>query len=207
MLIPSLAMLPLAHKTRKPMSLTNLAPKVLQHLQLSRTTTFVAAADHVVQEIEAEKGDERTIRRRVYDILNVFLACDFIEKSKSSIQLKNPRLPNIAPDPGRETVDAKKRELARKLHMLVLYRCIINRNRQVHRPPGSIHLSVIFVAFPRSESGTACRSLDGKSLEVASDAAPMYFSPMDLMDKLSFSLEERNQAIRGVGIDPAKFVL
>jgi hypothetical protein len=189
------------------MSLTSLAPKVLQHLQLSQATTFPAAADYVLQEIQADESDKRTIRRRVYDILNVFLACNFIEKSRSSIQLKNSRLPNVTPDPRQETVDEKKGDLARKLRMLVLYRCIINRNRHVHRPPGSVHLNAIFVGFPPSESGTASRSLDGKSLEVASDAAPMYFSPMDVMDKFSFSLEERNHAIRGIGIDPAKFVL
>jgi hypothetical protein len=200
-------MLALGTRTPKPMSLTNLAPKVLQHLQLSRATTFPAAADYVFREIHADQSDERTIRRRVYDILNVFLACDFIEKSKSSIQLKNSRLPNVTPDPRQESIDAKKRELAGKLRMLVIYQCIINRNRHVHRPPGSIHLNAIFVGFPPSESGTASRSLDGRSLEVASDAVPIYFSPMDVMDKLSFSLEERNQAIRGIGIDPAKFVL
>jgi hypothetical protein len=207
MLVPALPVLPLSQKVSKPMSLTNLAPKVLQHLQLARATTFPAAADFILQEIQADKGDERTIRRRVYDILNVFLACDFIEKSKAAIQLKSPRLQTVAHVPGQEAVEAKRRELGRKLHMLVLYRCIISRNRHIHRPPGSVHLSSIFVAFPRSERGTACRSLDGKSLEVSSDAAPMYFSPMDVMDKLSFSLEERNQAIRAIGIDPVKFAL
>jgi hypothetical protein len=201
MLIPSGPVLPLP---QKPMSLKNLASKVLQHLQLSQATTFSAAADYVLQEIQADKDDKLTIRRRVYDILNVFLACDFIEKSRSSIQLKRPRTPTLTRDPGHE---AKRHELARKFHMLVLYRCIINRNRNVHRPPWSVHLNAIFVGFPRSERGMACRSLDGKSLEVASDAAPMYFSPMDIMDKLSFSLEERNQAIREIGIDPAKCVL
>jgi hypothetical protein len=196
-------------KEPKPMSLAGLAPQVHEHLRLSRGTTFPAAADYVLQQMRSDLHDPKTIRRRVYDILNVFLACDLIEKSKAEIRLKSLPSASIqssfAHSPGYDSMSNKKHELTKKINMLVLYHCVINRNRCVERPAGTFQLSVIFVGFDASDNGTTRRSLDGKSLVVASDSPPVFFSPMDVLEKLTFSSDERRQVIRGIGIDPPNF--
>ncbi|KAH6558565.1 hypothetical protein KP509_1Z056800 [Ceratopteris richardii] len=90
--------------------------KVCKKVELKRRTTYNEVADELIAEITNEESllasvdqqqyDEKNIRRRVYDALNVLMAMDIISKDKKEIQWKG--LPNI---------DVESVELLKAEHM------------------------------------------------------------------------------------------
>mmetsp|Transcript_2999 Transcript_2999/g.9184 ORF Transcript_2999/g.9184 Transcript_2999/m.9184 type:complete len:279 (+) Transcript_2999:222-1058(+) len=86
---------------RQSKGLRHFAVRVCAKVEEKHVTTYNEVADELVQEVlsgNAEKGkekgekqtprefDEKNIRRRVYDALNVLMAMDIIEKSKKEIR-------------------------------------------------------------------------------------------------------------------------
>ncbi|EME32292.1 Transcription factor Dp-1 [Galdieria sulphuraria] len=76
--------------------LKNIARLVGIKISEKGTTCYREIADEIIQELgSAEKRtltDERSIRRRVYDAINILLAMNFIKKECRSIQWRGPRL-------------------------------------------------------------------------------------------------------------------
>jgi len=82
---------------KKEKGLRHFAVRVCQKVESKVTTTYNEVADELVQEVLApsqpgeesetdRQYDEKNIRRRVYDALNVLLAMDIIEKKKKEIR-------------------------------------------------------------------------------------------------------------------------
>ena len=77
--------------TEKSRGLRHLSMMVCKKIEAKGTVTYNQVADELVQEIAREKlrldpdakPDEKNIRRRVYDALNVLMAMDIITKDKS----------------------------------------------------------------------------------------------------------------------------
>lgn len=77
--------------------------KVCRKVEEKKQTTYGEVADELVKEIFAERAaidpnvkfDEKNIRRRVYDALNVLMAMDIITREKKTINWKG--LPNSVP--------------------------------------------------------------------------------------------------------------
>ena len=68
--------------------------KVCRKVEQKGTTSYSEVADELVQETSSEQSsDEKNIRRRVYDALNVLMAMDIIGKDKKQIMWKG--LPSI----------------------------------------------------------------------------------------------------------------
>lgn len=65
-------------------------------------TTYNEVADELVKEFKNDfpAGDEKNIRRRAYDALNVLTAMDIISKDKKDIQWKG--FPNLSGDGGHQ---------------------------------------------------------------------------------------------------------
>jgi hypothetical protein len=80
-------------RREKPLCLNNLAASVMKFIEAARVTTFQDVADRLILEVSRflreNKGD-KTTRRRVYDVLNVFLAPGLIERSGKSIRFCLP---------------------------------------------------------------------------------------------------------------------
>jgi hypothetical protein len=69
-----------AHEA-KPLSLSHLAAAVLRFIEGRQSTTFQEVADRVsieVSPVGSETVSEKATRRRVYDVLNVFLASGLV---------------------------------------------------------------------------------------------------------------------------------
>ncbi|GJQ09461.1 hypothetical protein GpartN1_g1252.t1 [Galdieria partita] len=76
--------------------LKNIARLVGIKISEKGTTCYREIADEIIQELSNTENrsltDERSIRRRVYDAINILLAMKFIKKECRSIQWHGPRL-------------------------------------------------------------------------------------------------------------------
>jgi Transcription factor DP/E2F/DP family winged-helix DNA-binding domain len=134
--------------TPNPQRKESKAYKGLRHFSLmvckkveeKGTTTYNEVADELVRQIlsdEQQKFDEKNIRRRVYDALNVLMAMNIIIKDKKEISWKG--LPSqssgdpyerLQQDIQRRTVELqRKRDLLREMLLQhVCFRNLVQRN-------------------------------------------------------------------------------
>lgn len=119
---------------------------VCQKVEEKGTTTYNEVADELVKKVVAERHqedpngtfDQKNIRRRVYDALNVLMAMDIISKQKKEITWKG--LPTAAKQDmdsmtkeieyRRHQIDQKKEALKDLLTQQVCFRNLVQRNQQ-----------------------------------------------------------------------------
>mmetsp|Transcript_47602 Transcript_47602/g.115923 ORF Transcript_47602/g.115923 Transcript_47602/m.115923 type:complete len:514 (+) Transcript_47602:282-1823(+) len=94
------AQTPLANvdKNKKDKGLREFSLRVCRQVEAKMVTTYNEVADELVKEFKNDDpaGDEKNIRRRAYDALNVLTAMDIISKDKKDIQWKG--FPNLSAD-------------------------------------------------------------------------------------------------------------
>jgi hypothetical protein len=171
---------------------------VFRHLTVARETTFAAVADDIIRSTGSSATEDRAVRRRVYDILNVLHACRMVDKTKTHI-----RITSSAALANGDHLAEKRKRLAERFALLVRYHALIERNRRIARPPRAIQLPALFVSFRNLENGSTARSLDSRSLTVISEAPPRFYSPMDILSKFSIDREQEERTARSIGIDPS----
>ena len=119
---------------------------VCQKVEEKGTTTYNEVADELVKKVKAEretgegKFDEKNIRRRVYDALNVLMAMDIISKEKKEITWRG--LPTIGRQDletlrdeveYRQSLVQQKREALKELLVQqVCFRNLVWHNHQRH---------------------------------------------------------------------------
>ncbi|CAB9518093.1 Transcription factor Dp-1 [Seminavis robusta] len=124
-------------------------------------TTYNEVADELVKQvIESRKKedpqgkfDEKNIRRRVYDSINVLLAMDIISKDKKDISWKG--LPTMAhhdievlereEEARKEQVQAKRRALQELLVQQICFRNLVRHNKQ--REMETLHAEKVPLPF------------------------------------------------------------
>ncbi|RHN48985.1 putative transcription factor E2F-DP family [Medicago truncatula] len=87
-----------ARKNKSRRGLPQISMKVLEKVESKGRTTFNEVADELVAELadpmnsglspNKQQYDEKNVRRRAYDVLNVLMAMDIISKDKKEIQWK-----------------------------------------------------------------------------------------------------------------------
>lgn len=125
-------------------TLRNFSLKVCQAVQNAHDTSYNEVADQLVLEVvgpradgESESSDERNVRRRVYDALNVLEALDIIVKDKKAVKWRGfPETQSekhCALQRAREQVgqlEAKELKLRALIGQLVAFEQLTMRNRQ-----------------------------------------------------------------------------
>jgi hypothetical protein len=182
-------------------SLTVMSATVLSVLRAKQSASFADLAADVVQIFGRNNPDEeineRTITRRVYDVLNVFVAAGVVKKEGNLIRIPTEQRMAPGAQDGDEIRAVKARlalkeaALLEKARLLLYYRLIIQRNQSQARPLAAFELPVICVALRDTKNGHARRTLNGSRLEIVTKADPMFFSPMELFDQLKFSVESQ----------------
>ena len=125
--------------------LRHFSMKVCRKVEEKGKTTYNEVADELVQEVMSERSsqeprgryDEKNIRRRVYDALNVLMAMDIISKEKKEIRWKG--LPSNAHHDldmlqregqfRRKEVERKRESLRELLVQQVCFRNLVEHNR------------------------------------------------------------------------------
>eukprot|EP00537_Pseudo-nitzschia_pungens_P013673 CAMPEP_0172384058 /NCGR_PEP_ID=MMETSP1061-20121228/1855_1 /TAXON_ID=37318 /ORGANISM="Pseudo-nitzschia pungens, Strain cf. pungens" /LENGTH=614 /DNA_ID=CAMNT_0013112545 /DNA_START=347 /DNA_END=2191 /DNA_ORIENTATION=- len=132
--------------TNAAKGLRHFSMMVCQKVEEKGTTTYNEVADELVRKVVAERKeedpsgsfDQKNIRRRVYDALNVLMAMDIISKEKKEITWKG--LPTAAKQDlhsMEEEIAYRKHQIAQKKEALrdlliqqVCFRNLVQRNHQ-----------------------------------------------------------------------------
>jgi hypothetical protein len=190
-------------RSARPLCLGNMAWTVRSVLEQSSLTSFAEVADRVLDAIGSveigSSGDQRTLRRRVYDVLNVFCAMGLIAKDAKSIRYHPIRGLGGGPDVGeqvRARLLVKERVLRDRMRMFLGHRLLMERNHARAQTGGAVRLPAIFIGFSDVAGGEVQRALDGRKLEIIAPSAPRFFSPMNLFDAFRFPAEDQVRVLR-----------
>eukprot|EP01113_Clastostelium_recurvatum_P048634 TRINITY_DN8900_c0_g1_i1.p1 TRINITY_DN8900_c0_g1~~TRINITY_DN8900_c0_g1_i1.p1 ORF type:complete len:278 (-),score=94.91 TRINITY_DN8900_c0_g1_i1:60-893(-) len=170
--------------------------KVCQKVEGKRSTSYNEVADELVAEIATSSGDkimtaveQKNVRRRVYDVLNVLMAMNIIAKDKKAIQwiglptnAKRQLEELQAERTARIERIAKKEETMKELHtQRASYRNLLARNNSLSQQNTPIVGSRIPLPFivvnTRAQTVINC--------EVAQDRSKYFFNfsqPFEIHD-------------------------
>jgi hypothetical protein len=185
----------------KRLCLSDTAATILSILQERETSSFSAVADRVLESLGtadvSTPDEQRTVGRRVYDVLNVLCAIGLAHKEGKTIQFRPEGsvvfsvVSSQNEQKSRARIDLKQKMLVEKAMLLIGHRLLIQRNRGRSRPARSIQLPSIFVGFRDVGNGEVRRSLDGGQLEIVAESPPRFFSPMNVFHAVGFSVDEQ----------------
>jgi hypothetical protein len=128
--------------SRKHKGLRVISISVRDIVSLKRTTTYKEVADLLIQELELgnlveakeQFKEEKNVRRRVYDALNVLVAAGVVSKTGKNVQWKNSALPvrltNQTSKKAQINKNSEKRGFLRQLMEKVSHlEALMTRNR------------------------------------------------------------------------------
>jgi hypothetical protein len=176
--------------------LNALAPHTLDVMRELETTTSEDIANMIIDKLTRttpSRSSQKTIRHRIYDVINVLSAAGVVDKVGKQIvwhggrQAPNAR-PNAAP---RATGDddariaAKERMLRDKVSLLTLYKALIKRNF-AHEPTADVlGLPVILLGIKDAAQITFTQSLNRCELEVRSTGGLVFMAPSEILQKIN----------------------
>jgi len=170
------------------------------------TTTYNEVADELVQKVLAEraeemkgKDDEKNIRRRVYDALNVLSALNIISKEKKDITWNGlPTAQKHDLQQMKEDIEKREQRLREKKEVLkellvqkVSFHNLVNRNVRMAMPRDHIPLPFV-VVNTHSSSVVQCDMSRDKT---------------DVMLEFSmpFEINDDNTILKKMGMDKASY--
>jgi hypothetical protein len=135
---------------------------------------------------------QETIRRRVYDVINVLSAACVIDKVGKQIIWRGDRrcyLPGTrSPSSAAEEdvrIASKERILRDKVSILTLYKALIMRNFPRPPAPDALALPVILVGIRDAERTTFTQSLNRCELEIRSRGELTFIGPSDILFRIN----------------------
>lgn len=193
--------------------LKGLAPRTMEVLRELGTTSSEDTATIIINKLMAtnpELTGQDTIRRRIYDVINVLSASGIIDKVGKQItwhgykpiierRLANPEGSN----PLEKRIAAKEAKLRDNIHYLILYKVLISRNLKLEKPENAIngtHQVIFFGLDKNPELSTIKHPFDNKTLEIKSKAKLMVKSPLDLLRIIG--KENKNLVSRLINTSP-----
>jgi hypothetical protein len=131
-----------------------------------------------------------TIRRRIYDVINVLSAAGVIDKVGKQILWRGgrpaPVMPPIpsTPDASEGRVHRKEEMLREKVRLLTLDKVLIKRNFSRDQSPGSMTLPVILIGIQDPTHTTFTQSVNRCQLEIKSRRNMQFLAPSDILQKI-----------------------
>ncbi|XP_024524747.1 transcription factor-like protein DPB isoform X4 [Selaginella moellendorffii] len=184
--------------------LRHFSMKVCEKVESKGRTTYNEVADELVAEFTNPNGlvgspdqyDEKNIRRRVYDALNVLMAMDIISKEKKEIQWKG--LPSTSFTDAeqlkfvqeeqlrvRSRIEKKKKYLQELQDQIVGIQNLIHRNERMYNGTGNFPAGGVALPFILVQT----RPQATVEVEISEDMQVVHFdfnsSPFELHDDAS----------------------
>ncbi|KAK6045976.1 transcription factor E2F/dimerization partner [Cooperia oncophora] len=171
------------------MGLRHFSTKVCEKVKEKGRTNYNQVADELVAEyfaannmnseefLERQKFDQKNIRRRVYDALNVLLAMNIICKRKKDIDwvglpaTKAGEIKRLEEEKAKltESIRRKKETIQELIVQLVAYKSLVWKNREMERvsarPPENTILYLPFVIINTSKNTTVDCAVSGDRSE------------------------------------------
>jgi hypothetical protein len=193
-------------RSENQQSLAHMSSLVLSAVQAKPVTSCAEIADDILRVLSPRnpdaKGNQRTITRRVYDVLNVFAAAGLVSKTDAEVRFQPGAAPSRRVEINEQVRAAKSRiavmeaALAERAQILIYYRLLIERNHGRPPPVPAFAMPVMFVGFRDIDQGQVKRVLDGSRLEIAARSAPIFFSPLTVFEKMRFGVDTRVRMLR-----------
>ena len=179
--------------------LKSLAPRTLEVMRELGSTTSEDLATVIIQRLMRTQPNltgQETIRRRIYDVINVLSAARVIDKVGKRLMWHGcpaPSAPaaNYGTPEDDSRVLAKEKMLRDKVTLLTLYKALLNRNfMRGAAPPDAVSLPAIIVGIREPEKAAVTQPMDGCELEIRADNRNLSFlAPSDILQRLKFSQE------------------
>jgi hypothetical protein len=183
-----------APRSEKPLCLGQMASMVFSVVKNSECMTFETVADTVLARAldePTESKDVRNLRRRVYDVLNVFLAARLVVKEGKFIVWRPQPLPPLWSPAVASLMDRtriKQMQMVDKARLFVSWTLLIAHKRNRVKPPVTFPVwRVIFVGFTDSRQGVFKHGVDRKRIEIEAGSVPVFFSVPEMIAKIGFT--------------------
>jgi hypothetical protein len=177
--------------------LKTIAPHTLEVMRDLGTSTSEDIATIMINNYKRTNPNlsgQDTIRRRIYDVINVLSASGIIDKVGKQIVWRGGRRTVVAPpraalgsDACEERVRMKEQMLSDKVKLLTLYKVLIKRNFVRERPSDAMILPVILLGIKDPGKATFTQSVNPCELEIKSGQGMHFFAPGDILRKISLS--------------------
>lgn len=156
---------------------------VCKKVEEKGTTSYNEVADELVQHVITERKaadpdtrcDEKNIRRRVYDALNVLMAMDIIQKDKKAISWRG--LPTAAHADldmlhrevahKRQQIVQKREQLRELLQQQVCFRNLLQHNQSRPPPPSERTIPLPFIVVNTHSSAVIQCNMSRELTDVA----------------------------------------
>jgi len=165
--------------------LRHFSMKVCEKVQKKGTTTYNEVADELVAEFTdptrctspADQYDQKNIRRRVYDALNVLMAMNIISKEKKEIKwlglptnsLQEFQALEAEKQRRLERIKQKTQQLQELVLQQVAFKSLVQRNKQNERlrggPPPSSTIQLPFLVINTSKKTVIDCSISSDKME------------------------------------------
>lgn len=175
--------------------LKSLAPRTLEVMRELGSTTSEDLATVIINQLMRTQPNltgQETVRRRIYDVINVLSAARVIDKVGKRLMWHGYPTPTPAPvsygtpeDDSR--VRAKEDLLRDKVTVLTLYKALLNRNfKRGVTPPGAISLPAIIIGIKEPDKAAVTQPMDGYELEIRANNRNLTFlAPSHILQRLN----------------------
>ena len=180
-------------------SLKKISLLVAEKLRREQQCSIQETVSYVVEKTEYVKSDI-TLKRRVYDVLNVLAAAGIINKTQNFVnwigivQVPNSQILFQEKTHDTETVkrriNAKLETLKYKVNILKQYNAICTRNRLLPRPTKSIGLTCFVI-----DANGATTEKTANNLNVTFDSKPTLYTPLEILQNIDFQFDMDQQLI------------
>jgi hypothetical protein len=175
-------------------SLKAISSRVKLELETRRHTSIPELTAAIISDYKSQWDSvpDDTIRRRVYDVVTVFIVIGYVQKSQKTLDWvgkvpsDDPSVPAQIATISR-SVEHKQELLRHKLRLLFLYRALITANRTSSRPNNAIPFPTIVLGGKRH---ITVRKDSDRQLTIECPRLPEVFSPVEILMGRGFTHEE-----------------
>jgi hypothetical protein len=171
-----------------------ISSRVKLELETRRHRNIPELSTAIISDYKArwDSVPERTIRRRVYDVVTVFIVIGYVRKSQTTLDWVG-NVPNDDPSVPAQIAAisrslAHKQELLRhKLRLLFLYKALITANRTSSRPNDAIQFPLIILG---GKGNITVTKDSDHQLTIVCSELPEVFSPVEVLMGRGFTEDE-----------------
>lgn len=123
------------------------------------SATYKDVADELLQELQTIQGeedfkDEKNVRRRVYDALNVLIAAEILQKRGKQVEskIRSTFRTSFKLENSSDTYTAKRKMLKKLSQNYIAIKNLIERNKNLERNQDKLKLPVFLVAVGTSSN-------------------------------------------------------
>ena len=185
-------------KQKNKICLKALAPHTMELIRDLKSTTSEDIATCIIEKLTFQHpGLKDTIKRRIYDVINVLSAAGVIDKVGKQIIYQGtspffksiPVNSSVLSENDINRIKNKEKLLESKIALLTLFKALIQRNFKIPEPENRIKLPAILVGVKEPSSTILKHPLVRTEVEFTSKEPMVFLAPSDVLMKINLPKE------------------